>query len=91
MNSINDNDINTLIDKYKNYYTITPTTQIHNEKRQNILKTTHIELKIKHFLKQNNFHTFTTTFKNLHNLKQLPNLTIQHLIQQNYNFTNEND
>lgn len=37
------------------------------------------------------FHAFTTTFEDLHGLKQLPGLAVQRLMQQGYGFAGEGD
>ena len=72
VNSISDGDVNALVDEYESCYTMTPATQIHGEKRQNVLEAARIELGMKRFLEQGGFHAFTTTFEDLHGLKQLP-------------------
>lgn len=41
---------------------------------------------MKRFLEQGGFHAFTTTFEDLHGLKQLPGLAVQRLMQQGYGF-----
>lgn len=46
---------------------------------------------MKRFLEQSDFHALTTTFEDLHCLKQLPGLTIQRLMQQGYGFAGEGD
>lgn len=71
VNSISDGDVNALVDEYESCYTMTPATQIHGEKRQNVLEAARIELGMKRFLEQGGFHAFTTTFEDLHGLKQL--------------------
>lgn len=70
VNSISDGDVNALVDEYESCYTMTPATQIHGEKRQNVLEAARIELGMKRF-EQGGFHAFTTTFEDLHGLKQL--------------------
>ena len=72
-------------------YTMTPATQIHGKKRQNVLEAARIELGMKRFLEQGGFHAFTTTFEDLHGLKQLPGLAVQRLMQQGYGFAGEGD
>ena len=52
------------------------------DKRQNVLDAARIELGMKRFLEQGGFHAFTTTFEDLHGLKQLPGLAVQRLMQQ---------
>ncbi|VUC90240.1 L-arabinose isomerase [Salmonella sp. NCTC 11881] len=91
VNSIGDGDINALIDEYESSYTLTPATQIHGDKRQNVREAARIELGMKRFLEQGGFHAFTTTFEDLHGLKQLPGLAVQRLMQQGYGFAGEGD
>lgn len=91
VNSISDGDVNALVDEYESCYTMTPATQIHGEKRQNVLEAARIELGMKRFLEQGGFHAFTTTFEDLHGLKQLPCLAVQRLMQQGYGFAGEGD
>ena len=91
VNSISDGDVNALVDEYESCYTMTPATQIHGEKRQNVLEAARIELGMKRFLEQGGFHAFTTTFEDLHGLKQLPDLAVQRLMQQGYGFAGEGD
>ena len=50
MNSIGDGDISALIDEYESSYTLTPATQIHGDKRQNVREAARIELGMKRFL-----------------------------------------
>ena len=82
VNAISDGEINALIDEYESTYTMTAATQVHGEKRQNVLEAARIELGMKRFLEQGGFHAFTTTFEDLHGLKQLPGLAVQRLMQQ---------
>ncbi len=49
VNSIGDGDINALIDEYESSYTLTPATQIHGDKRQNVREAARIELGMKRF------------------------------------------
>lgn len=59
------------VDEYESSYRLTPAAQVHGEKRQNVLDAARIELGMKRFLEQGGFHAFTTTFEDLHGLKQL--------------------
>ncbi len=56
-----------------------------------MLDAARIELGMKRFLEQGGFHAFTTTFEDLHGLKQLPGLAVQRLMQQGYGFAGEGD
>ncbi len=61
------------------------------EKRQDLLEAARIELGMRAFLKAGNFKAFTTTFENLHGLKQLPGLAVQRLMADGYGFGAEGD
>ena len=50
-----------------------------------------IELGMEAFLKAGNFKAFTTTFEDLHGLKQLPGLAVQRLMEKGYGFGAEGD
>lgn len=50
-----------------------------------------IELGMEQFLKAGNFKAFTTTFEDLHGLKQLPGLAVQRLMAKGYGFGAEGD
>jgi L-arabinose isomerase len=46
---------------------------------------------MKSFLEEGNFSAFTTTFEDLHGIKQLPGLAVQHLMAEGYGFGAEGD
>jgi L-arabinose isomerase len=50
-----------------------------------------IELGMEAFLRAGNFKAFTTTFEDLHGLKQLPGLAVQRLMAKGYGFGAEGD
>jgi len=50
-----------------------------------------IELGMETFLEAGNFKAFTTTFEDLHGLKQLPGLAVQRLMAKGYGFGAEGD
>jgi len=50
-----------------------------------------IEIGLEHFLKTGGFKAFTTTFEDLHGLKQLPGLAVQRLMAKGYGFGAEGD
>lgn len=91
VNEISDGDVSALVDEYESRYRLTPAAQINGDKRQNVLDAARIELGMKRFLEQGGFHAFTTTFEDLHGLKQLPGLAVQRLMQQGYGFAGEGD
>lgn len=50
-----------------------------------------IEIGMENFLKAGGFKAFTTTFEDLHGLKQLPGLAVQRLMSKGYGFGAEGD
>jgi len=50
-----------------------------------------IEVGLENFLKEGDFKAFTTTFEDLHGLKQLPGLAVQRLMSKGYGFGAEGD
>lgn len=50
-----------------------------------------IELGLRTFLKEGGFKAFTTTFEDLHGLKQLPGIAVQRLMADGYGFGAEGD
>ena len=50
-----------------------------------------IEIGMESFLTEGNFKAFTTTFEDLHGLKQLPGLAVQRLMAKGYGFGAEGD
>src|SRR5204863_3270424 len=50
-----------------------------------------IELGLRAFLTAGNFKGFTTTFEDLHGIKQLPGLAVQRLMADGYGFGAEGD
>src|SRR5258706_15240829 len=60
-------------------------------KRESLLDGARIELGLRSFLEQGSFKAFTTTFENLHGLKQLPGLAVQRLMADGYGFGAEGD
>jgi L-arabinose isomerase len=50
-----------------------------------------IELGMEAFLEAGNFKAFTTTFEDLHGLKQLPGIAVQRLMEKGYGFGAEGD
>ncbi len=49
------------------------------------------EIALENMLKRHNAKAFTTTFENLHGLKQLPGLSVQRLMEKGYGFGGEGD
>jgi len=58
---------------------------------ESIKEAARIEVGMENFLKQGGFKAFTTTFEDLHGLKQLPGLAVQRLMEKGYGFGAEGD
>ena len=76
-----------LIDEYKSLYNITRDV----EESETLKEAARIEAGLEHFLKAGDFKAFTTTFEDLHGLRQLPGLAVQRLMQKGYGFGAEGD
>src|SRR6202044_2365381 len=50
-----------------------------------------IEVGLRAFLTQGNFHAFTDTFEDLHGVAQLPGIAVQRLMAEGYGFGAEGD
>lgn len=61
------------------------------EAREAIAYQARLEIAIRGFLEDGGFTAFTTTFEDLHGLKQLPGLAVQRLMAQGYGFAGEGD
>lgn len=80
-----------LMDEYNEVYDITAEGRSAGPVREAIREQARIELGLKGFLQEGGFGAFTTTFEDLHGLKQLPGLAVQRLMGQGYGFGGEGD
>jgi L-arabinose isomerase len=87
VNSINDSEVNSLIEEYKSAYNLTRDVEV----SQTLRDAAKIEAGMEKFLKDGNFKAFTTTFEDLHGLKQLPGLAVQRLMEKGFGFGAEGD
>ena len=91
VDAVSDAQVQALVDEYHASYELSPAVQVGGPKRQQLLDAARIELGIQGFLERGRFGAFTTTFENLHGLKQLPGLAVQRLMQKGYGFGAEGD
>jgi L-arabinose isomerase len=91
INEVSDADINRLIAEYESKYTIASAAKKGGERYSNLCETARIELGMRAFLTEGKFKAFTTTFEDLHGLKQLPGLAVQRLMADGYGFGAEGD
>ncbi|HUX94871.1 MAG TPA: L-arabinose isomerase [Bacteroidales bacterium] len=82
-----DSEIKKLIAEYSSVYSITKTVAGSDTLRE----AARIELGMESFLKAGDFKAFTTTFEDLHGLRQLPGLAVQRLMAKGFGFGAEGD
>jgi L-arabinose isomerase len=87
VNSATDGEINSLIEEYRSSYNVTRDV----EESETLRDAARIEAGMTKFLEAGNFKAFTTTFEDLHGLKQLPGLAVQRLMEKGYGFGAEGD
>lgn len=88
IDAVTDTEINSLYAEYEKLYTI----ESHEEAdTQSIKYQARLELGMEKFLEEGEFGAFTTTFEDLHGLKQLPGLAVQRLMEKGYGFGAEGD
>jgi L-arabinose isomerase len=91
VNGVPESAVADLVATYEDSYTVSPALQAGGGQRQSLLDAARIELGIRAFLEEGDFKGFTTTFENLHGLKQLPGIAVQRLMADGYGFGAEGD
>lgn len=86
-----ESDIDTLLEEYNAKYIVAKEATKGHEKYDDLREAARIELGMRQFLKDGNFTAYTTTFEDLHGLKQLPGLAVQRLMADGYGFGAEGD
>jgi L-arabinose isomerase len=87
VNQITDQEIKKLISEYSAEYEMTKEVA----SSETLFEAARIELGMEQFLKSGSFKAFTTTFEDLHGLRQLPGLAVQRLMAKGYGFGAEGD
>ncbi len=77
--------------EYDKAYRVAPSLRRGGAKRAHLEEAAKIELGLRRFLEQGRYKGFTTTFEDLHGLKQLPGLAVQRLMADGYGFGAEGD
>ena len=91
MNEVTQAQIDELMAEYKANYVILEEALNDASKYAAIEEQAKIEIALKGFLVEGGFGAFTTTFEDLHGMKQLPGLAVQRLMEQGYGFGGEGD
>jgi L-arabinose isomerase len=87
VNDVSQADINKLLEEYGSEYKLTKDVSGSDALKE----AARIELGMESFLTAGNFKAFTTTFEDLHGLKQLPGLAVQRLMAKGFGFGAEGD
>lgn len=88
---VTEQEIDALMKEYEELYDIAEEAQVPGPARDSIREQARIELAMKAFLEEGGFGAFTTTFEDLHGMKQLPGLAVQRLMAAGYGFGGEGD
>lgn len=91
LNEVSDAEVKALLEEYAETYTITQAGLSEGPVRDSIAYQAKLEIAMKRFLEAGGFGAFTTTFEDLHGLKQLPGLAVQRLMEAGYGFGGEGD
>lgn len=88
INDVSEQEVDHLMTEYREEYEIISESE---EDMESIRYQARIEIGIKSFLKEGGYTAFTTTFEDLHGMRQLPGLAVQRLMEQGYGFAGEGD
>lgn len=91
VNEVSDADIAALVGEYEATYSVAADLRKGGGRHDSLREGAKIELGLRNFLKSGNFKGFTTTFEDLHGLRQLPGLAVQRLMADGYGFGAEGD
>lgn len=91
VNAVEDKALDALVGEYEDSYQVAADLRRGGGRHDSVREAARIELGLLAFLEQGGFHGFTTTFENLHGLRQLPGLPAQRLMAKGYGFGAEGD
>ena len=91
VNEVTDSAVTALVKEYGEKYKIAPELNTGGSRHESLRDGARIEAGLRAFLQSGNFKGFTTTFEDLHGLKQLPGLAVQRLMNDGYGFGAEGD
>jgi L-arabinose isomerase len=91
VDAVADPKVKVLCEEYCNRYAVAPALRPGGARHESLRDAARIELGLRSFLKRGGFKGFTTTFEDLHGLRQLPGLAVQRLMAEGYGFGAEGD
>ena len=89
--AVKNGEIDALCAEYDKAYAIAAALKKGGKQHESLREGARIELGLRTFLERGEFAGFTTTFEDLHGLKQLPGLAVQRLMAEGYGFGAEGD
>jgi L-arabinose isomerase len=91
MNEFSEEAVDHLVAEYEAKYDLVAEGKEAGPIRESIRYQARIELGMRAFLEEGGYTAFTTTFEDLHGMKQLPGLAVQRLMEDGYGFAGEGD
>lgn len=88
---VSDAEVDRLVKKYEATYVMATPLRKGGARHQSVRDAARQEIAMRAFLQAGGFGAFTTTFEDLHGLKQLPGLACQRLMADGYGFGAEGD
>lgn len=89
--SIDERAVDALVEEYESAYQVARALRKGGERHEALRYGARLELGLRAFLDEGGFKGFTTTFEDLHGLRQLPGLAVQRLMADGYGFGAEGD
>jgi L-arabinose isomerase len=91
VNAVTEQAVNELCAEYEAQYEVAGALRVGGARHESLRDGARIELGLRDFLEEGGFKGFTTSFEDLHGLKQLPGLAVQRLMADGYGFGGEGD
>jgi L-arabinose isomerase len=91
MDAVHEKEIDALVAEYADQYAVAKVLRKGGARHDSLRYSARIEIGLRAFLEAGDFKGFTTTFEDLHGLKQLPGLAPQRLMADGYGFAAEGD
>jgi L-arabinose isomerase len=88
---VSESEVDKLVAEYDGTYSLVPALRKGGDKHNDLRYAARQEIGMRGFLVEGGFGAFTTTFEDLHGLKQLPGLACQRLMAEGYGFGAEGD
>ncbi|MDT8719136.1 L-arabinose isomerase [Clostridium sp. 19966] len=91
MSEVSEAQVDALLEEYKKEYYFSEELLSDDSKMASVREQAKIEAALEIFLEEGGFTAFTTNFEDLHGMRQLPGLAVQHLMSKGYGFGAEGD